>query len=381
MGYGGSGSEYWGVQEDGNYGLATWLYMNKQAGNRDTVIHNYGENSEYYLDVNGTRISMGGTDVTSKEYVLFGLGAGSYPCKAKLYGLKTIQNGVVIRDFVPVYRLNDGVIGLYDQINGIFYTNNGSGIFGDTSTYDITLISNTSNPINGGTTLTNLIQNGSFENGSTSWDLNGTQVVNTQASHGNNSLSFSTGGLAMSTQTLSKSAPTLNNKYYGRLKFLSASGFSAADNRFEWYYTDGTNSLMVFANKGNATSSWLLLSSIQTTTVNTYLSNNWYVRNFLVNSTTSSYADEIMIIDLTSAFGAGNEPTKEWMDTNISYFDGSISVKKDKAFLNNSTNFSLELSSGTSIQSVTCTNATASFYGNVISVVNATDDAVCTVDF
>lgn len=127
MGYGGSGAEYWGVQDDGNYGLAVWSYMNKQAGNRDKVIHNYGENNEYYLDVNGTRMGIGVTDVTSLEYVLFGLGAGSFPCKAKLYGLKTIQNGVVIRDFVPVYRLNDGVIGLYDQVEGKLYTNNGSG--------------------------------------------------------------------------------------------------------------------------------------------------------------------------------------------------------------------------------------------------------------
>ena len=127
MGYGGSGAEYWGVQDDGNYGLAVWSYMNKQAGNRDKVIHNYGENNEYYLDVNGTRMGIGVTDVTSLEYVLFGLGAGSFPCKAKLYGLKTIQNGVVIRDFVPVYRLNDGVIGLFDQVEGKFYTNNGSG--------------------------------------------------------------------------------------------------------------------------------------------------------------------------------------------------------------------------------------------------------------
>ena len=33
-----------------------------------------------------------------------------------------------------------------------------------------------------------------------------------------------------------------------------------------------------------------------------------------------------MVIDLTEAFGEGNEPTKEWCDTNIPYFDGATEI-------------------------------------------------------
>lgn len=40
------------------------------------------------------------------------------------------------------------------------------------------------------------------------------------------------------------------------------------------------------------------------------------------------YVDAVMLIDLTEAFGLGNEPTKEWCDENISYFDGSTIVYK-----------------------------------------------------
>lgn len=40
------------------------------------------------------------------------------------------------------------------------------------------------------------------------------------------------------------------------------------------------------------------------------------------------YVDAVMLIDLTEAFGSGNEPTKEWCDENISYFDGSTIVYK-----------------------------------------------------
>lgn len=40
------------------------------------------------------------------------------------------------------------------------------------------------------------------------------------------------------------------------------------------------------------------------------------------------YVDEVRLRYLTEAFGAGNEPTKEWCDENISYFDGSTVVYK-----------------------------------------------------
>jgi hypothetical protein len=41
-----------------------------------------------------------------------------------------------------------------------------------------------------------------------------------------------------------------------------------------------------------------------------------------------SYTDNLILIDLTAAFGAGNEPTKEWCDANIPYFEGSTTIYK-----------------------------------------------------
>ena len=40
-------------------------------------------------------------------------------------------------------------------------------------------------------------------------------------------------------------------------------------------------------------------------------------------SNTMAYIDDAMLIDLTAAFGAGNEPTQEWCDANIEYFAGN----------------------------------------------------------
>ena len=36
--------------------------------------------------------------------------------------LKLYNNGVMVRYFIPVYRKNDGKIGLLDKIEGKFYT-------------------------------------------------------------------------------------------------------------------------------------------------------------------------------------------------------------------------------------------------------------------
>ena len=44
-------------------------------------------------------------------------------------------------------------------------------------------------------------------------------------------------------------------------------------------------------------------------------------------SNTMAYIDDAMLIDLTAAFGAGNEPTQEWCDTNIEYFAGNKTIQ------------------------------------------------------
>ena len=42
---------------------------------------------------------------------------------------------------------------------------------------------------------------------------------------------------------------------------------------------------------------------------------------------TIAYIDDAMLIDLTAAFGAGNEPTQDWCDTNIEYFAGNTTIQ------------------------------------------------------
>lgn len=46
----------------------------------------------------------------------------------KIYSCKIYDNGVLVRDYIPVLR-NDGVSGLYDSVNDLFYASNGTENF------------------------------------------------------------------------------------------------------------------------------------------------------------------------------------------------------------------------------------------------------------
>lgn len=48
---------------------------------------------------------------------------------ARIYSCKLYDNSILVRDFVPCYRKSNGEIGLYDTVNGVFYTNKGTGVF------------------------------------------------------------------------------------------------------------------------------------------------------------------------------------------------------------------------------------------------------------
>ena len=49
--------------------------------------------------------------------------------KAKLKTFKIYENSILIMDLVPCYRKSDNIIGLYDTVNDVFYTNAGTGTF------------------------------------------------------------------------------------------------------------------------------------------------------------------------------------------------------------------------------------------------------------
>lgn len=48
---------------------------------------------------------------------------------SRIYSFQIFDNGTLVRDFIPSLRKSDSVVGLYDVVNGVFYTNSGTGKF------------------------------------------------------------------------------------------------------------------------------------------------------------------------------------------------------------------------------------------------------------
>ena len=78
---------------------------------------------------------------TTENFWLFrrnGENAGlRYYAQVRIYSCKLYDSGVLVRDYIPCYRKSDNVIGLYDLVNNVFYTNEGTGTF--TKGNDVTL--------------------------------------------------------------------------------------------------------------------------------------------------------------------------------------------------------------------------------------------------
>ena len=66
-----------------------------------------------------------------REWVL-GFNISSYPQwqgGCKLYGFELYDGGFIVRNMIPCYLKSNNKTGMYDIVNGVFYTNQGTGEF------------------------------------------------------------------------------------------------------------------------------------------------------------------------------------------------------------------------------------------------------------
>lgn len=99
---------------------------------KDVEAHIEYKNNHYYVN----NIDYGEYTPSSfsspHEIYLFALNQQNSPTQfgnVTLRYFRIWDNDVLIRDFVPCYRISDGEIGLYDLVNEEFYTNDGTGTF------------------------------------------------------------------------------------------------------------------------------------------------------------------------------------------------------------------------------------------------------------
>lgn len=80
------------------------------------------------LSVNGVSATTGRKDGNPIDENLIIFSGSADNVDIELYSLEIVDNGVLIRDFIPHYK--DGEFGLWDAVGNRFYGNSGTGTFG-----------------------------------------------------------------------------------------------------------------------------------------------------------------------------------------------------------------------------------------------------------
>lgn len=169
-------------------------------------------------------------------------------------------------------------------------------------------------------TLTNLVASGNFEDPSAWITWSGNAIIDYPTPFGSKVLRLS--GSELASTSIEK--PIVGHVYYGREYIKTDGDLNADDCRFEVHGGDGVGLNWVYGwNRGNFPE-WTMLSA--TNLIEVVNAQSYVIRTFTVNGNNTAYVDGIMIIDLTAAFGSGEEPSKEWCDKNIPFFDTTFTI-------------------------------------------------------
>lgn len=171
--------------------------------------------------------------------------------------------------------------------------------------------------------VSNLIINGSFENGVNNWNYSaGLSSVANSSKFGNyllqNYHSVQYGHTDQGVNVV------VGNKYYASVWMYSQTiGTGVCYNDTSFYY-DSVHHWYGFGGSQTNMQVWEKKSQIYTTpsvsSPQIYLAILPYSQ---ADAVQECYADGVTLVDLTATFGVGNEPSKAWCDTNLNYFDGS----------------------------------------------------------
>lgn len=112
------------------------------------------------------------------------------------------------------------------------------------------------------------------------------------------------------------------HKYYARVEIYQESVIGSSD--FYWPVAEPS-----FYNGKVATAGkWKIISTVSTRS--SWDSGSYNLRLDFNNNNNAGYMwfDGLMLIDLTEAFGEGNEPTATWMKKNVPFFTGTLDIEK-----------------------------------------------------
>lgn len=179
--------------------------------------------------------------------------------------------------------------------------------------------------------LVNLVTNGSFENGTTGWvNVTPEMSVDTTVSvHGDSCLKCV--GADKTYRWCHSNVFTVTQ---GHILYSSVMAKNN-DSKTAWgLYVNNNEKQSVNLNVGQVGSTHdtftkvskrLTVPELEVYTINMLL----YGEQSTANSSLITYWDNVLCVDLTDCFGAGNEPSQDWCDKHINYFEGSIFIEDD----------------------------------------------------
>lgn len=131
--YSGQGNVAMGYESSQKLYVKVFVDSSYFASNisRDYVRHTY-ELDRNVAKIDGESIYESTSTSTPTTYGvirLFGRSGAGEAFKGRMYSVKMYENDVLAVDLVPCYRKSDSVIGMYDTVNDVFYTNTGTGTF------------------------------------------------------------------------------------------------------------------------------------------------------------------------------------------------------------------------------------------------------------
>ena len=89
-------------------------------------------NETISYSIEGVNVEKSKTDYTyssGNSICIFSLNNGSLPSSCKISHYKIYVDDALVRDYIPCYRNSDNEVGMYDYVNDVFYTNQGTGSF------------------------------------------------------------------------------------------------------------------------------------------------------------------------------------------------------------------------------------------------------------
>ncbi len=242
----------------------------------------------------------------------------------------------------------------------------------------------TNGTVENGATLTNLITNGSFEDGSMGWSTSRLTTPNNRVAGTISSSKHATGNNSLYINDTSDTTGYWNYQYFtasiGDLLYIQSKAY-VISRAFRMYVTtdiNGQNSefnAFTFENNNK-----FMLYSIEYKATST--TQFFQIGSSIALNSSEGYLDDIMILNLNENSGS-NYPSKEILDRSISYFDGSVSYNYKKLNKGNGISFKVTPTDNAGIESVSCTNSNASYNENndELTISNITGDVNCNVKF